>query len=176
MTGTNQILTTFTLSLFWPERWVGRLGTMKQDFRSGWQFGLLLLSLSVLPPSAAFVTRKVATCKFKKKPAASAYYRIHMFRGLGSLGKYVIAFCMGLLCAMPCLWAPAAFAYYHICTYFQECGELGKVFDSVLHGSPMRHALSLGPSLPDWQLLLEKEAYKGTSVQETWPGIGASRD
>jgi len=26
---------------------------------------------------------------------------------LRSLGKYLIAFCMGLLCAMPCLWAPA---------------------------------------------------------------------
>ena len=56
-----------------------------------------------------------------------------MFRGLGSLGKYVIAFCMGLLCAMPCLWAPACLIdnycwrkkltrwnkekIYHICCY-----------------------------------------------------------
>ena len=50
--------------------------------------------------------------------------------------------------------------------YVQGSGELGEVFDSILHGSPLCHALPLGPSLPTWQLLLEKEAYKVEQLEK----------
>ena len=41
-------------------------------------------------------------------------YIISLFRSLKSLKKYVIAFCLGLLCAMPCLWAPACLLEKHM--------------------------------------------------------------
>ena len=37
-----------------------------------------------------------------------------MFRSGKSLVKYVIAFFLGLLCAMPCLWAPACLLEKHM--------------------------------------------------------------
>ena len=77
-----------------------------------------------------------------------------MFRSVGSFVKYLIAFCMGLLCAMPCLWAPA-------CLLDNYCWK---------------------KKLTRWNNLRRCSCYKSpfslqeTSVQETCPGIGARRD
>ena len=77
-----------------------------------------------------------------------------MFRSVGSFVKYLIAFCMGLLCAMPCLWAPA-------CLLDDYCWR---------------------KKLTRWNNLRRCSCYRslfslqGTSVQETCPGIGARRD
>ena len=49
-------------------------------------------------------------------------------------------------------------AIYFIHKFVQESPEPAEVCDSLLPGSPVLHALPLGPGLPPRQLLLEKKA------------------
>ena len=51
-------------------------------------------------------------------------------------------------------------AIYFIHKFVQESPEPAEVCDSLLPGSPVLHALPLGPGLPPRQLLLEKKADK----------------
>merc|ERR1712130_775537 len=90
------------LKLRWNHEVVGQLTTKKT---TSWVMSVKVMWLTIWAFVALFFCIAAVSC---------ICYTEKCNLSLESLQKYVIAFCLGLLCAMPCLWAPACLLEKHM--------------------------------------------------------------